>query len=135
MNHTDTLHSNSKLQGILFNLFFLRSVSPFSRNLILKGTVDDSVSSSCHLLYPTSPQSSLKLTMPTSSSIIISVLLSHCLVGGTHGKEPACQCRGHKRCRFDPWAERIPWKRAWQPTPVFCLENPHGQRSPMGYRP
>ena len=81
MNHTDTLHSNSKLQGILFNLFFLRSVSPFSRNLILKGTIDDSVSSSCYSLYPPSPQSSLKLTTPTSSSsIIISVVLSHCLV-------------------------------------------------------
>ena len=25
------------------------------------------------------------------------------LPGGTSGKEPACQCRRHKRCRFDPW--------------------------------
>ena len=23
----------------------------------------------------------------------------------------------------------IPWRRAWQPTPDSCLENPHGQRS------
>ena len=28
-----------------------------------------------------------------------------------------------KRCEFDPWVGKIPWKRAWQPTPVF-LENP-----------
>ena len=21
--------------------------------------------------------------------------------------------------RFNPWIEKIPWKRAWQPTPVF----------------
>ena len=27
--------------------------------------------------------------------------------------------RRHKRCRFDPWVGKIPWRRAWQPTPVF----------------
>ena len=37
--------------------------------------------------------------------------------GGTSGKEPACQCRRHKRHGFDPWVGKIPW--AWQPTPVF----------------
>ena len=39
--------------------------------------------------------------------------------GGTSGKEPACQCRTHKRLRFDPWVGKIPCWRAWQPTPVF----------------
>ena len=29
----------------------------------------------------------------------------------------------------------IPWRRAWQPTPVSCLENPHRQRSLEGYSP
>ena len=24
-----------------------------------------------------------------------------------------------KRCRFDPCIGKIPWNRAWQPTPVF----------------
>ena len=24
-----------------------------------------------------------------------------------------------KRCGFDPWVGKIPWKKAWQPTPVF----------------
>ena len=37
------------------------------------------------------------------------------------GKDSACQC---KRCGFDPWAGKIPWRRNWQPTPVFLLENP-----------
>ena len=23
------------------------------------------------------------------------------------------------RCRFDPWVKKIPWRRAWQPTPIF----------------
>ena len=28
------------------------------------------------------------------------------------GKEPACQCRRPKRCRFDPWIRKIPWSRS-----------------------
>ena len=32
---------------------------------------------------------------------------------------PACQCRIHKRCRFSLWVGKIPWRRAWQPTPLF----------------
>ena len=39
--------------------------------------------------------------------------------GGTSGKEPACQCRRLKRCSFDIWVEKIPWRRAWQLTAVF----------------
>ena len=31
---------------------------------------------------------------------------------GFPGKEPACQCRRHKRHRFDPWVRKIPWRRA-----------------------
>ena len=27
---------------------------------------------------------------------------------GTSGKEPACQCRRHKRCGFDAWVRKIP---------------------------
>ena len=27
---------------------------------------------------------------------------------GTSGKEPACQCRRHRRCGFDPWVRKIP---------------------------
>ena len=36
------------------------------------------------------------------------------------------QCR---RCRFDPWVGKIPWRRKWQPTPVFLLSQSHGQRN------
>ena len=32
-----------------------------------------------------------------------------------------------KRCGFDPWVGKIPW-RAWQPSPVFFLGKFHGQR-------
>ena len=43
--------------------------------------------------------------------------------GSTSGKEPACQCRRCKRCKFDPWVRKIPWRRDRLPTPVF-LEFP-----------
>ena len=36
---------------------------------------------------------------------------------------------------FDPWVGKIPWRRAWQPTPVFLPEESHGQRSLAGYSP
>ena len=55
--------------------------------------------------------------------------------GGASGTEPACQCRRHKRGRFDPWVGKIPWRSAWQPTPVFLLGGSHGQRSLLGYSP
>ena len=45
------------------------------------------------------------------------------------GKESACQCRRLKRQGFDPWSRKIPWKRKWQPTPVFLPGKSHGQRS------
>ena len=53
--------------------------------------------------------------------------------GGTSGKEPSCQCRRHKRCVFDPWVGKVPWRRAWQPTPVFLPGESHEQRSLVGY--
>ena len=39
---------------------------------------------------------------------------------GSSGKDFTCQCR---RLRFSPWVGKIAWRRKWQPTPVFLLEN------------
>ena len=55
--------------------------------------------------------------------------------GGASGKESACQCKRHKRHEFDPWVGTIPWRRAWQPTPVFLPGKSYGQRSLAGYSP
>ena len=44
-------------------------------------------------------------------------------------------CRSHKKCGLDPWVNKIPWRRAWQHTPVFFLGESHGQRSLEGYSP
>ena len=56
------------------------------------------------------------------------------LEGFPDGTE-VCQCRRHRRCRFDPWVRKIPWRRKWQPTPVFLPKKLHGQRSLAGYSP
>ena len=43
------------------------------------------------------------------------------------GEDPTCQwrsCRGH---RFHPWVWKIPWRRAWQPAPVFLPGDSHGR--------
>ena len=31
-------------------------------------------------------------------------------------------------------AQKVPWSRKWQSTPVFWLGKSHGQRSLVGYR-
>ena len=41
----------------------------------------------------------------------------------------------NKRCEFNPWLRKIPWKRAWQPTLVFLPGESHGERSLVGYSP
>ena len=45
--------------------------------------------------------------------------------GGWAGKEPAWQCRSHKRCQFDPWVWKIPWSSVQfssvtQSCPILC---------------
>ena len=69
---------------------------------------------------------------------IIYLIWLHLVLGfqsGTSGKEPTCQCRRCKRHGFEPWVGKIPWRRAWQPTPVFLPGESHGQRSLAGYSP
>ena len=40
-----------------------------------------------------------------------------------------------RKPRFSPWVRKIPWRRAWLPTPVFLPGESHGQRSLTGYSP
>ena len=48
---------------------------------------------------------------------------------GSTGKESACQCRSCKRRGFDPWDMKSPWRRKWQPTPIFLPGKFYGQMS------
>ena len=48
------------------------------------------------------------------------------------GKESACWCR---RCGFNTWSSKVPWRRKWQSTPLLLPGKPHGLRSLPGNRP
>ena len=45
--------------------------------------------------------------------------------GGSDGKIICLQCW---RPGFNPWVRKIPWRRDWQPTPVFLPRKFHGWR-------
>ena len=49
-------------------------------------------------------------------------------------KNPSANA-GNMSCGFNPWVEKIPWRRAWQHTPVFLPGESHGQRSLSGCGP
>ena len=62
---------------------------------------------------------------------VISILIKRGLPWWLSGKESSCQCRW---CRFDPWFGKMPWKKKWQPTPVFLPRKSNRQRM-LGYSP
>ena len=41
-------------------------------------------------------------------------------------------CRKHG---FNPWVEKMPWRRKWQSTPIFLPVKSHGEKSLVGHRP
>ena len=49
--------------------------------------------------------------------------------GGASGKNPPANAGAPKRCGFNPWVGKIPWRRAQQPTSYSCLENPMNKRA------
>ena len=55
--------------------------------------------------------------------------------GGSAVKGFACQARDAcRRCVFEPWVRKVPWRRKWQPTLVVLPGKSHGQRSPATVR-
>ena len=49
-------------------------------------------------------------------------------------KNPSASAGVCKRCRFDPWVRKIPWRKAWQPTPVFWRQRSLAGYSPSGHK-
>ena len=43
------------------------------------------------------------------------------------------KCLPSRRLRFNPWIRKVPWRRKWQPSPVFLPGRSHGQKSLRGY--
>ena len=62
----------------------------------------------------------------TSSALFPVWLLLIWFLGFPGWLSGKCQCR---RCRFNPLVGKIPWRRKWQPIPVFLPGESHGQRS------
>ena len=50
-------------------------------------------------------------------------------------KNPPANAGDVKGLKFDPWVEKLPWRRTRQPAPVFLPGKFHGQRSLVGYSP
>ena len=71
----------------------------------------------------------MKKSLKSHTMAIIHCISWDALVAQTV-KSLTLQCR---RPGFDPWAGKIPWRRAWQLTPVFLPGDSHGQRSLAGY--
>ena len=83
-------------------------------------------------------------TTDLRSAMCFSVVFVHCCWNklpnirdfphGSVGKEFSCNARD-KRCEYWPWVRKIPWRRKWQPTPVFLPEKFYGQRNLAAYSP
>ena len=54
-----------------------------------------------------------------------------------HGFKSQSKVNGfrYRRHSFNPWVRKIPWRRKWQPTPVFLGGKSHGQKRLVGYSP
>ena len=70
-----------------------------------------------------------RVTCSHSSMYLFLIALIIIFPGGAGGRESAYQCRRHKRCRLHPWVGKKPWRRKWQPTPVFLPGESYGQRN------
>ena len=51
--------------------------------------------------------------------------------GGSEVKNPPAM----QETEFNPWVEKIPWRSAWQLTPLFFPGESHGQKSLVDYSP
>ena len=52
------------------------------------------------------------------------------ILGIYYGRKEGNKC---KKCGFDPWVRKTPWRRKWQPALIFLLGKSHVQRSLVGY--
>ena len=93
------------------------------------------VSTSSEHLDIYGPPTGVNFNCPLISALFVHKSILCGFPAHTSGKEPAFQCRRHKRYVFNPWVGKILWHRKWQPTPVFLPGESHGQRHLVGYSP
>ena len=123
------LGRSSEYLQVKLNIFLISSVQWTLNHKIvfsllhLRDKLIDMIISQSHYFIPQLPHSIF-----TSKFVAV-------FPGGACGKDPAWKYRRHKICEFNPWVGKIPWRREWQPTPVFLPGKFHGQRSLAGYSP
>ena len=71
----------------------------------------------------------IKNTTEGLLTVFLTIIAACGLPWWLSGKESTCQCR---RCGFNPWVRKIPWRRKWQPTPVFWPGESQGRGSLVG---
>ena len=70
--------------------------------------------------------------LDTTEQLHFHLMKSGSFTGGSDGKSLCLQCG---RPKLDAWVGKLPWRRKWQPTPVFLPGKFHGWRSLVGYSP
>ena len=71
---------------------------------------------------------SLQPTIKNVFMVVLTMTLWVSLVTQRLKRPPAM-----REIRFDPWIRKIPWRRKWQPAPVFLPGESNGWRSLAGY--
>ena len=111
------------LQSIVHQTWSPSTHLPLSPSLCTIDSRAEAPGSHPHL-KPLEPKPS-QLALPCTR--VVCVMQSVCVVEGS-GREAALAPPRFRleRHRFDLWVRKIPWRRAWQPTPVFLPEGSHG---------
>ena len=125
-----------------FSFFFFFLVSWESHREAL--SISFSFTYSEDLLFPLCLYSNItsRWSLATQTEIVIQ-LSSFLLIlffsffslgfsGSSAGKESACNLGD---LGLIPGLGKIPWRRAWQPSPVFLPGESHGHKSLVGYSP
>ena len=85
-----------------------------------------------HYQSPASPWTSSQVSCLQGEGRRRHFTLSKAIPSQLSWQKICLQCR---RPGFDSWARKIPWRREWQPIPVFLPGESHGQRSLVGCGP
>ena len=119
-------HEVMELDAMIFAFWMLSFKPTFSLSsfTFIKRLYSSSLLSTIRVLSP----AYLRLVIDISPDNLDSSLcfiqpgISHdvlCFPQWLSGKESACQCRTCQRPGFSPCIGKFPWRKKWQPTPIF----------------
>ena len=108
------------IYSLLIYLLCAYAVPIYSRlspNLLAFTILDITLRESSELLYFTSQFLYLHFFFFFFTAL-------HSTYRGFPGGSVVKNLPARRRCGFDPWVRKIPWRRQWQPTPVFLPGKP-----------